>query len=198
MKHIVASLVAFALVSGFTLRGEDLPPKVRAVAAWQMSANVGLAMALFESNGTEDIIRPIADKAFKAARALDIQLPAPPEKSGKRAEDGAAIMKFLLKDCGKAMSEKLAKGPEAAIAEIGLKSGVLLIIYGPGDESGKTIAKVIEERGKTAELPEALTATLVKKIRDGAPNNEVKDAVLDLHEKVNEHLVGIAKAAQPK
>ena len=192
MKFI-AALAALTLVAS-PLHSEDLPPKVRAVATWQLSANVGLAMALFETGGTDEVIRPIADKAFKAAQALDVKLPAPPEKSGKRAEDGAAIMKFLLQDCAKAIGEKVTKGAEASLAEIGLKSGVLLIVYGPGDEAGKTIAKAIVERAKTAGLPETLTADLVKKIGDGAEFKDIRDSVLDLHEKINDHLVGIAKA----
>jgi hypothetical protein len=189
---IILALSLFAC----QLFSQELPPKVRAVATWQMSANAGLAMALFDTGGAEDVIRPVADKAFKAAKALNVILPDPPERSGKRAEDSAAIMKFLLQDCAKAIGEKVTKGAEAALAEIGLKSGVLLMVYGPGDEAGKALAKAISERAKVADLPEALTAALLKKIGDGAPFAEVRECILDMQEKVGEHLIGIAKASR--
>lgn len=171
---------------------------MRAAAAWQMAANVGLSMALYDTGGADKFATQAASFASDAARALDVQLPKPPQKTGKRAEDSAAVMKFLLVDCAKAMGSKVSKGGEASLVEIGLKTGVLLIIYGAGDDSGKKLATAIEARAREAGLPDEMVSGLIKGIHNDAPYADVRAGVLELHKNVAGYLTAKAGSGEAK
>lgn len=163
-------------------------PPSKAIA-WNLANNLGMAAILYDLKGaaTSDSL----SKAQILAQEVGTSVPAFPSKSGAKIKDTAAILSWLLNDVfknvGSAVKTKYG-AEEAALFEISLKSNILLLIYGPGEKEGATIAKVIRNNAKTANLPETLWMPLVDKVESGASFDEVKEAVLDMQKDVSQYL----------
>lgn len=163
-------------------------PPGKAVA-WNLGNNLGMAAILYDLKGsaTSDSL----SKAQILAQEVGASVPPFPSKSGDKIKDTASILGWLLndafKDVGSAVKTKYG-AEEAALFEISLKADVLLLIYGPGEKEGQTIAKVIRNNAKTANLPENLWMPLVDKIESSASFDDVKSAVLEMQKNVSQHL----------
>ena len=141
------------------------------------------ALLSAESDDAALVNRQFA-KAATAASLLGIKLPPLPEKTGKKVDDSAAVLHYLLNSTGNPIGQILRDdlGPDAATFEIALKSNILLMLYGPGESQANTIAGVIRNRRAAAGLPDALTEPLLKLIDEEASFEQVKKELLDLHQ----------------
>ena len=166
----------------------SLPADGKAIA-WELGNKLSLAALLYDMNGTANSDSFI--KAKTLATEMDAQVPPFPAKSGNKARDSAAIASYLLNEAGKPIIQKIKEkhGSEhTQLFEMALKSNLLLMLYGPGDEEGKAISNVIKRNGTRLNLPENLWQPVVDKVEAGAPFAEVKDAVFKMQQDVSQYL----------
>ncbi len=157
--------------------------------AWELGNKLSLAALLYNAQGTEN--SESLTKAKILAGAFGAQVPPFPTKTGGKAKDSAAITAYLLNDAGKTIIEKVEERYDkdhADLFEMSLKSNLLLMMYGPGEKTGKTIADVIERNGMRAKLPESLWQPVVSKVETDASFDDVKEAIFKMQADVRRHL----------
>lgn len=181
-----------------TLRTDNTPktaptvqkPSTKAMA-WMLGNNLSLA-ALMNERGVKQTSDELIAKANILSRELTgDDVPALPAVSGNRAETGAATLAYLLKTALPSVGGKIkdAHGTEHVdLFELAIKSNTLLLLYGPGDSTGKTIAGFIEKVAPRAGLPEKLWKPVTDKVNSAASYDEVKEAVFKMHSDVRDHL----------
>ncbi len=158
--------------------------------AWMLGSNLSLA-ALMHDRGATEQSDSLLGKARILANELKVEVPPLPVKTGESAKDGAATLGYMLNEAGRAIGQKLKEQYDqshADLFELALKSNILLMMYSPGESTGKTIAGVIERNGPRANLPEGLWKPVVDKIEAGASFEDVKEAVFKMHTDVRRHL----------
>jgi tetratricopeptide (TPR) repeat protein len=184
MKHKIGSiaLLLITLTAGLFAQTAAGSKKRQ---AWELGSYLSMAALLHAESDDAALVNRQFAKAATAASALGIKLPSLPEKTGKKVDDSAAVLHYLLNSTGNPIGQILRDelGPEcAATFEIALKSNILLMLYGPGESQANTIAGVIRNRRAAAGLPDTLTEPLLKLIEDEASFEQVKKELLDLHE----------------
>ena len=184
---IAALLLAGQLQTGpsaYAQQGQ-LPPTD--AMAWVMGTKLGIAAVATEAGADKDTVGNMVQSATVIAEALGTEAPAIPERGTlKKSEFGARILGYLLKDT-KPVGEYLATqhGQRAAdLFEIATKSSILAMMYAPQDETGLSIADVVEERAQRANLESSLWEPLVRDIRAGASYDKVKKRLFEMHEAV--------------
>ena len=166
----------------------NLPANGKAVA-WELGNKLSLAALLYDMNGTEN--SDSFKKAKTLAATMDAQVPPFPAKTGNKAEDGAAIVSYLLNEAGKPIIQKIKEkhGAEhGQLFEMSLKSNLLLMLYGPGESEAIAIGGVIKRKGTRLNLPQNLWQPVVDKVEAGAPYADVKDAIFKMQRDVGEYL----------
>src|SRR5687768_7307587 len=160
-------------------------------AAWDLGDTLSLAAV---GHG-EDIAPATVNSLFARAKAhaekLNMTLPDLPTKTADKIKNKASALGYMLNTAGKPIGETLTAkyGAEHAVLfELSLKSNVLLMMYGPGESTTKTIANVIRTRSERLGLPPKMTANLVRLIDAGADYSEVKPAVFQMHRDVANYL----------
>ena len=165
-----------------------LPANAKAVA-WELGNKLSLAALLYDMNGTEN--SDSFKKAKTLAASVDAQVPPLPPKTGNKAKDGAAIVSYLLNEAGKPIIKKIKEkhgNEHGQLFEMSLKSNLLLMLYGPGEDEAIAISGVIKRNGTRLNLPENLWQPVVDKVEAGAPYAEVKDAVFEMQKDVGQYL----------
>ena len=153
----------------------------------ELGNKLSLAALLYDMNGTRT---PFIQKAKSWRLAWTRKFRLPP-KTGNKAEDGAAIVSYLLNEAGKPIIQKIKEkhGSEhGQLFEMSLKSNLLLMLYGPGEEEAKAIGRVIKRNGARLNLPQNLWQPVVDKVEAGAPFAEVKDAVFKMQRDVGQYV----------
>ena len=173
-------IVACAAVS----TAQDVSGSKKALA-WQLGSKLSLASILSTETNDTALVNGQFALARDAAGKLGIDLPALPDRTGNKVENSATALHYLLartgNPIGSILREKL--GPaHAAIFEIALKSNILLMLYGPGEKEGGTIAGVVRARTGDAGLPDAMTDKLLRLIDQQASYAEVKAEVFQIHD----------------
>lgn len=163
-------------------------PSSQAIA-WELANKLSTAAILYDLKGAET-----SDSLTKAkilANEVGAEVPPFPAKSGDKIKDTGAVLGYLLSDVFKNIGGKVKAKygqKEASLFEISLKSNVLLLIYGAGEKEGKTVATVIRNNAKIAELPENLWMPVVTKIESDGSFSDVKDAILEMQTNVSRYL----------
>lgn len=153
--------------------------------AWELGSALSLASVLHAQDSDKGLVDRRFATAATAASALGIKLPPLPAKTGDKIKNSAAVLNYLLASAGGPIGKILQDnlGPEhAAVFEIALKSNILLMLYGPGDSTTNTIAKVIRNRRTTANLPNSMTDPLLQLIDRQPSYAEVKAELFTLHD----------------
>ncbi|MCC6747697.1 MAG: hypothetical protein IT371_08575 [Deltaproteobacteria bacterium] len=159
--------------------------------AYSLGRNLGLAAVGHAQGAPEGAVTNIFKKAEILAKALGTSVPPLPPKTGVRAKDSAAVLRYLLKQAGAPIHGhlKAAHGAKAAaLFELANKANLLAMIYVPGDSLGVSASKGIANAATKAGVPAALWTSLVVKVQTKAPYPQVKDAVFALHKAVEAHL----------
>ena len=166
----------------------SVKPPSKAIA-WELGNQLSLAALLYNARGIENTESLTKTKILASEFGAEV-LPFP-ARTGDKVEDSAAIMAYLLNDGGKTIIGKVKEKYDqehADLFEMALKSNLLLLMYGPGDKTGKTIAGVITRNGTRARLPESLWQPVVSKVEADASFDDVKTAVFKMQEDVRLHL----------
>jgi len=187
---LVAAIVA-ALAATAVAAPAQTPARSTRERVWELGGKLSLA-ALGAANGA-----PAAsvDRVFQSAKeiatSLGVDLPPLPERSLDKAKAQADVLGYLLRDAGAPIAEKLGStygADHAALFEVAVKSNLLLLLYSPGEQEGKTIADVIRRRAPDAKLPEQLWRDVPAKVAAGAYFDDVKTAVAKMQSDVRKFL----------
>jgi hypothetical protein len=159
--------------------------------AWTLGSRLSLAAVLLDAGAAAEQVNQRFESAGVIGRALGVEVPPLPSRTGAKTEDSATILVYLLRGVGEPTIKLLGDKYNAAhsrLFELAVKSNLLLMIYAPGDSIGVTIAKVIERNGPIGRLPEALWKPVVDMVRGGGAFKDVRDAVLKMHTDIAAHL----------
>jgi hypothetical protein len=167
-------------------------------AAWLLGSRLSLAALAHDRGMAADNVPGWFEEARSQAKLLGTSLPDLPEPAAAGDDSPASkqVIDYLLVQ-GQRISHDLSQryGPEdAALLEVALKSNILLLLYSPGSSAGNSISAAISRAAPQARLPGELWKPLVDDIALQAPLSDVRAAVRQMHNDVDQYL---AKAAEP-
>jgi hypothetical protein len=182
-------------ISFTLLRGKVTAKEAGALdkeASWRLGDNLSVA-ALLYAQDKDTPVEKYLNKAKELAEALGVEIAAFPAKSPGSTSTLADVIHYLIKGDGGHIGAELGKkyGEEDGILfEVSVKSNLLLILYSPGEETGRSISEVIESRCKEIQLPSNLWTALVSAINGQKSEDVVRDAVFKMHNDVATYLSG--------
>jgi hypothetical protein len=155
--------------------------------AWLLGDNLSLAALLYNQGAAPENVSRLLAKAKTLADIFGVEIKPFPAKAAKASEATAAIIHYLIKGDGALIGAALAKkydDEHGVLFEVAVKSNLLILLYGPGDDLGQSIAGVIKTRLETIHLPPRLWNGVVTAVADKRPTGEVKDAIFKMHKDV--------------
>ncbi|TWU29892.1 hypothetical protein [Bythopirellula polymerisocia] len=171
--------------------GEVLRPSRTALAAWKMCSHWSYAAAIYAKGLGVEQYGDSLQHANNAAEILEMELPEFPHS--EKDDLQAAVIDYLIHAGRMQLADQLAdtRSPEyAALAELAIKSHVLLLVYTPKSQHLEPIVLAIRRAAEDSTLPPSLWEEFVKLLEQRAPYSAVKAAVLKLHQQVGDYLGG--------
>jgi hypothetical protein len=160
--------------------------------AWLLGDNLSLAALLYNQGAAQDMTDRFMSKAKKIADIFGVEIKPFPAKAGTSAEASADIIHYLIAgdgaDVGVALARKYDQ-EHGILFEVAVKSNLLILLYGPGDSLGKSIAQVIQSRLSSINLPDGLWSNVVTLVNKGASEDEVKEAVFKMHKDIADYYI---------
>ena len=158
-------------------------------AAWRIGDRLSLAALLHAQGGQDQTVEQFMASIKPLAETMGIAIaPFPPRAATPLDTYGETIV-YLIEGggaaIGRALSEKFGKDA-GALYDAAIKSNLLLLLYEPGDDHG--IGTVITARMSEAGVPERLWTGVADAIARKAPQSQLKDAVVKMHEAVASYL----------
>jgi hypothetical protein len=155
--------------------------------AWLLGDNLSIAALLYNQGAANDTVDRYLSKAKKIADIFGVTVKPFPTKASTSAESSADIIHYLIEGDGAQIGVALAQKYDQAhgvLFEVAVKSNLLILLYGPGDSLGKSIAEVIKTRLSSINLPDKLWGGVVTLVNNGATADQVKDAVFKMHKDI--------------
>jgi hypothetical protein len=155
--------------------------------AWLLGDNLSLAALLYNQGAADDMMDRFLSKAKKIADIFNIEVKPFPAKDSDSAKASADIIHYLIAGDGAQIGVALTKKYDEAhgiLFEVAVKSNLLILLYGPGESLGRSIAEVIKSRLDSIQLPERLWSNVVTLINNGASQDDVKEAVFKMHKDI--------------
>jgi tetratricopeptide (TPR) repeat protein len=181
----------FVLILGAAAASAQASPDARMTQAWLLGSKLSLAATLHAHGAEAGLTGRQFASAVAAANSFGIKLPPLPTRTGKKVEDTASVLNYLLNQTGNPIGGMLVRsdGQEtAAVFEVALKSNILLIMYGPGDSTTNTISGVIKARSANAKFLGGMTSRLLELIQSGASYDSVKAELFNIHDLAPKYL----------
>jgi hypothetical protein len=181
------SLVGAVLASGrFAWAAEDA--NTTKGAAWLLGDKLSLAALLYNQGGNASaMVDDILAKAKTVADILGVEVKPFPAKATKSAEASADIIHYLIQGEGADIGIVLAKKynqEHGVLFEVAVKSNLLILLYGPEDNIGQSIATVVKSRMEGIRMPPRLWQDVVRLVTTRRPQQAVKDAVFKMHKDI--------------
>jgi hypothetical protein len=170
---------------------EVLRPSRTALSTWRMSSRWSLAAAIYAKGQPEDRYRDLLEQATYAAELVNVEMPVfPASESG---DQQATMIRYLLDTASMEIADKL--GPEfppeyASLAELAIKTHVLLLVYTPKSEQLEPLVIAIRQAAENSGLPRELWGGLAGMLERRESFADVKQQVLTLHTAVGDYLAG--------
>ena len=102
--------------------------------AWTLGSRLSLAAVLQDAGAAADQVNKRFEAAGVIGRALGVEVPPLPSRTGAKTDDSVAILAYLLRDLSeptiKVLSDKYSAA-HARLFELAVKSNLLLMMYGP-------------------------------------------------------------------
>ncbi len=160
--------------------------------AWLLGDNLSLAALLYNQSAPADMTQRFLDKAKKIAEIFEIEIKPFPAKASDTAEASADIIHYLIAGDGAQVGVALAKkfdDEHGMLFEVAVKSNLLILLYAPGDDLGKSISQVIQSRLGSMSLPRNLWQPVVDLVNQGATADQVKEAVFKMHKDIADYYI---------
>jgi hypothetical protein len=155
--------------------------------AWLLGDNLSLAALLYNQGAKDEMVDRFMSKAKKIADIFGVEIKPFPAKASTSAAASADIIHYLIAGDGAQVGVALAQKYDqehGILFEVAVKSNLLILLYGPGDSLGKSIAQVIQSRLTSIHLPDRLWNGVVTLVNNGASQDDVKDAVFKMHKDI--------------
>jgi hypothetical protein len=132
---------------------------------------------------------PLLAEASAAAAALDIRLPSLPAPPNDRDRQAAVIeaLRGTATDYAARFAERFTPA-DAALAELAIRSHLLLLVYLPRGDIAAAQAAAVRAAAEKSGLPASLWQPLVTLLEDRASFVAVRPAVFQLHRQVANYL----------
>jgi hypothetical protein len=153
-------------------------------AAWLLGDDLSLAALLYNQGVASTTVDDMFGKAKKLADILGVEIKPFPAKAAKSSEASADIIHYLIQGDGAEIGVALARKyneEHGSLFEVAVKSNLLILLYGPGDNMGQSIATAIKTRLEGIRLPPRLWQDVVRLVNTKRSQQEVKDAVFKMH-----------------
>jgi hypothetical protein len=191
-RSFALSLAAGLLFGSWAVSAQRAEPAK--VAAWRLGDRLSLAALLYAQGGQDGSVEQFLSSIKPLAEAMEIAISPFPPRAATAVENYANAIHYLIEgggaEIGRALSRKFGKDA-GLLYEVAVKSNLLLLLYEPGDDQG--IGGAIKSRMSEAGLPERLWMGVVDAIDNKAPEGELKDAVLKMHDEVASYLAARAE-----
>lgn len=161
-------------------------------ASWAIGSNLGFAGMLYAQGAAAEMVDNYFGKAQSIASSseIGIDIRPLPAKSGTMPETMADVIHYLIQGDGWAVGQALSDKfdtDHGRLFEVAVKSGLLMILYQPGDDSG--IGEVLKDRCGALGLPGELWTPVTDAIDAKQDSEAVRDAVLAMHDNVLNYLL---------
>lgn len=166
---ILCSLISPFRAGGQEKLAPDAGSRVRVLAAWTAAAHAGKATAMYVHGSSSRAITESVEASHQAAEVLGIELPTPPKKREDKSKNREEAVAYLRDDLAKVFEKNLTQAVEHRIAEIGLRTAVLMISYEPGGESSTKLVEALAEKAETYGLPKELLKEVLEHQAKKAP-----------------------------
>ncbi|MGI9458116.1 MAG: hypothetical protein ACR2NU_16250 [Aeoliella sp.] len=157
-------------------------------AAWRLGSKWSLAVGIYGKGFGVNRYGNVLQQAADAARDLDVALPAIPED----ADDVLPTAIGLLLDSEGPHMARLVGAAHTSqhqtLCELAIRSHALLLSYSPTDSDVDSLLGAIRPLVEASSLPAHLWLPLVQTLEQRADYQDVKRAVLDLHEQASDYL----------
>ena len=160
--------------------------------AWLLGDNLSLAALLYNQGAPQDTVDRFLGKAKKIADIFGVQVKPFPAKAGGSASSSADMIHYLIAGDGAAIGAALARKYNEAhgvLFEVAVKSNLLILLYAPGDNLGRSIAEVIKSRLTSIHLPQNLWLNVVTLVNNKGEVDAVKEAVFKMHKDIADYFI---------
>jgi hypothetical protein len=160
--------------------------------AWLLGDNLSIAALLYNQGAPQDTVDRFLSKAKKIADIFGLEVKPFPAKAGTSSASSADMIHYLIAGDGAALGAGLARkynDAHGVLFEVAVKSNLLILLYSPGDDLGRSIANVIKSRLTSIHLPENLWSNLVTLVNDKGEVDTVKEAVFKMHKDIADYFI---------
>jgi hypothetical protein len=160
--------------------------------AWILGDNLSLAALLYSQDAPDQMVSDLMTRAKKIADIFGVEIKPFPAKASTKVQSGVEIVNYLIDGDGAQVGVALAQklGEEHGILyEVSVKSNLLILLYGPGESLGKSIAEVIRSRLQSINVPENLWIGLVTLVDNKASADDVKKGVFKMHKDIADYFI---------
>ena len=188
-RIVVGGLGAALVAGGFARAAGDNTTKG---AAWILGDRLSLAALLYNQGALPDTVSRYLASAKTIGTDLGVEIKPFPAQAADKTEATADLLHYLIAGDGAQIGVALAKkydSAHGALFEVSVKSNLLILLYGPGDSLGRSIAEVVQTRMQSANMPGRLWSGVVEAVSQKRSADDVKTAVFKMHKDVAEFFI---------
>jgi hypothetical protein len=157
---------------------------------WEAASKWSLAAAISAKGMNAGRYQSILGEAVAAAAKVDVELPPLPSTTDG-VELEATVIEGLRGESAVALTNALALrfgAAEAAIADLAIRSHLLLLTYSPRSGDALLQAEALRRAAEASGLPAETWTPLVKLLDERAPFVDVRQAVFEQNRRIEKHL----------
>jgi len=162
------------------------------LAVWRMSSQWSMAVALQAKGRDVERYGERLEQAKYGAKLLGVSLPDLPVHQAN-TDRLAENLAYLLEEAGPRLASELNElhgKNHAALAELAIKSHVLLLSYTPSSSRLEPVVTAVRQAAEGSGLPESVWREVVDLLAARAEFKQVKAAIFQLHKRATAHLSG--------
>jgi len=162
------------------------------LAVWRMCSQWSMAAALQAKGRDVESYGERLEQAKYGAKLLGVSLPNLPihEVDADRLTENLA---YLLEEAGPRLASELKElhgANHAALAELAIKTHVLLLSYTPSSSQLEPVVSAVRQAAEGSGLPKSVWREVVDLLTARAEFKQVKAAIFQLHKRATAHLSG--------
>jgi len=147
------------------------------VIAWALAAEITMG-SMLQAMGSDKAASMLQQSAGMA-RALNVSLPALPNRTGNQKQDIVACVHYILHDlAGVAGSVSKRYGVSTGAAfDLSSKANLIQFLYAPGGKTSLAMAMFVQREAPTAGLPASIYRPFTDAVAHGASSEQFQAAL---------------------